>query len=169
MKWTKTELLNLQDQELEFNEKVEFDDSAFEKIASVHRVPEVYVSGVGYLSDKNCFEVDLEIEGVMECFCSITNELVEVPFETNSHEIFSFVETKDIEVHVVKNEIVELIPIIFQLITLEVPLRVVKEGNIDYPKGNGWRILSEREFEESKKDLIDPRLAKLKEFKTEKK
>ncbi len=168
MKWTKSELLNTRGHEFEFEEQVQFDEHAFDKVSSLHHVEDVFVSGVGHLNDDGQFEVDIDIEGVLICFCSITNELVEVPFETNSHEIFSFVDTEDVEIHVVKNEIVELIPIIFQLILLEVPLRVVKEGEIDYPKGDGWRILSEQEFEESSKNQQDPRLAKFKEFKTEK-
>ncbi len=169
MKWTRKELLNQGESGIEFDEIVQFDDKAFDKVSGLHQVKDVRVHGVGNLNSDNLFEVDVEIEGTMVCPCSITNELVEVPFETNSHEIFSFAPSDDVEIHVVKNEIVELIPIVFQLITLEVPLRVVKDGEINYPQGDGWRVLSEKEFEESRKDQIDPRLAKLKEFKTEKK
>lgn len=169
MKWTKSELLNLQDKELFFEEEVQFEDQAFNKASSVHHVEDVFVSGVARFNEQGYFEVELDVEGVLVCFCSVTNELVEVPFETNSHEIFSFVDTEDIEIHVVKNEVVELAPIVFQLILLEVPLRVVKDGSIEYPQGDGWRIYSEKDFEESKKRQVDPRLAKLKDFKVEKK
>ncbi|MFV0479524.1 MAG: YceD family protein [Anaerorhabdus sp.] len=169
MKWTKAQLLQHRDNAIEIDEFVQFQEIDFDREERLRGLKEVHVSGVGQFGHSmGTYEFDLDIAGVMICPCAITNELVEVPFETYSHEIFSFVDTEDIDVHVVKNEIIELLPVIFQLIALEVPLRVVKEGPIDYPKGDGWRILSEAEFEKSKEDQLDPRLAKLKEFKVEK-
>ena len=50
---------------------------------------------------------------------------------------------------------------------MEVPLKVVKEGIKEYPKGDGWEVVKEEDYTKSKKDDIDPRLAKLKEFKLE--
>ena len=37
----------------------------------------------------------------------------------------------------------------------------------EYPEGEGWKVYSEAEYQESRKDLDDPRLAKLKQFKNE--
>lgn len=166
MKWTKAELLNVMESQIEFDENVNFDKSAFVKNSRLKDLRDVHVSGVGYFGQSSDqFEVELEIEGVMLCPCAITNELVEVPFDTCSHEIFSFVDTEELDVHVIKNEIIELIPIVFQLINLEVPLRVVKEGEINYPKGDGWQVLSEEDYRKSKGSQIDPRLEKLKDFK----
>lgn len=168
MKWTRAELLNLQENQIHFDEFVEFDKNTFKMNERLRDLHDIHVSGVGYFSStSNEFEVELEITGIMECPCAITNESVDVPFDTCCHEVFSFVETDDVDVHVVKNEIIELIPVIFQLISLEVPLKVVKDGPIDYPKGNGWQIMSEEDYEKSKGSQIDPRLAKLKDFKIE--
>ena len=49
------------------------------------------------------------------------------------------------------------------MILMEVPLKVVKEGLIEYPKGNGWEVV--RESDQVEERPIDPRLAKLKDFK----
>ena len=46
-------------------------------------------------------------------------------------------------------------------------MHVVKEGIAKYPSGDGWRILSEDEYQKAKRSSIDPRLAKLREFKAE--
>ena len=81
--------------------------------------------------------------------------------------MFSFDKTNDEDVHEVKGDVVELLPVIFQLILMEVPLKVVKKGLKQYPKGDGWEVVKEEDYELSKKDEIDPRLAKLKEFKLE--
>lgn len=166
MKWTKVELLNLRENQLDFDEVVEFDNHCFDKEAVLKGLKNVHVSGTGAFGHGfDTFEFDLSIEGFMICPCAITNELVEVPFETYSHEIFSFVDTDEIDVHVVKNEIIELIPVVFQLIHLEIPLKVVKDGLVDYPQGDGWRLMKEEDYEKSKEKEIDPRLAKLKDFK----
>ena len=99
--------------------------------------------------------------------CSITLEDVEYDFHTKSLEVFSFDKTEDEDVHEVKGDVVELLPVIFQLILMEVPLKVVKEGIKEYPKGDGWEVVKEEDYTKSKNDDIDPRLAKLKEFKLE--
>lgn len=168
MKWTKAELLNLRENQVDFDEVVQFDERCFAKEVVLKGLKDVHVSGTGAFGHElDNFEFDLTIEGVMICPCAITNELVEVPFETYSHEIFSFVDTDEIDVHVVKNEIIELIPVVFQLIHLEIPLKVVKEGLVDYPQGDGWRVMKEEDYERSKVKEVDPRLAKLKDFKIE--
>ena len=50
-------------------------------------------------------------------------------------------------------------------ILLEVPLQATEATAEDYPSGDGWRVISEEEYEKSRKAEIDPRLAKLKEWK----
>jgi len=111
------------------------------------------------------FDVYMQIEGVMITPCAITNEDIYIPFEFDSNVLFSFIDNEDVDVYLVENDTVELAPVIFQLINLEVPLKAIKSGNIEYPKGDGWAIISEQDLIESKKNQIDPRLAKLKEFK----
>ena len=165
MRWTKGELINL-DKEVFFSEDLEFSKDSFEFDDRLLDVYDVHVEGEGlYDRETDTFTVDFDMDGVMVCPCAITNEPVEVPFESECHEVFSFVNTEDMDVHVVKNGIVELIPLIFQLIHLEIPLKVVKEGIIDYPGGDGWQVFSEEDYRSKKDDRIDPRLAKLKEFK----
>ena len=50
---------------------------------------------------------------------------------------------------------------------MEVPLKIVKEGLTQYPKGDGWEVVKEEDYIKEKSKEIDPRLAKLKEFKLE--
>ena len=68
--------------------------------------------------------------------------------------------------HVVTNETVSLLPAVVNLILLEVPLAITEKGSEEMPSGNGWRVISEAEYEKGRKDRIDPRLAKLKQFKS---
>ncbi|MCI5773870.1 MAG: YceD family protein [Erysipelotrichaceae bacterium] len=166
MKWTKKELISLQ--EIEFDEDIEFDKEALKNNQLLLDVQDLHLEGDGYFNDyEDKFEVDLHITGTMICPCAISNEPVNVDLDSLYHETFVFHEEDNLDVHVVKNDIVELLPIVFQLISLDVPLRVVSDKLKDYPSGDGWRVLSESEYQKAKHDQVDPRLAKLKEFKAE--
>lgn len=166
LKWTKTELLNKYDSKVTFNENLSFEPEAFINNKRLRGLENVHVSGEGYyIADLDIFEVDMEVSGLMITPCAITNEDIEYPFEFDSHLEFCFSETDDVDAYEVKNDVVELIPVIFQLINLEVPLKATLSGDVKYPHGKGWRIISEEDLKASKKDEIDPRLAKLKDFK----
>ena len=166
LKWTKTELLNTTDSTVMFDEYLTFERESFKDIKRLIGLEDVHVSGEGYYDPHtDLFDVDMQVDGIMITNCAITNEEIDVPFDFDSHVIFSFTDSDDLDLIVVENDIIELIPVIFRLIKLEVPLKAVSSGNIEYPKGEGWRIISEEDILELKKQEIDPRLAKLKEFK----
>lgn len=168
MKWSKLELLQAENGTIEFEDKIDFDPAVFSKMHQIRGLQDVTVSGnVHYdVSSERVF-ADLDIDGVMIVPCSITLEDVEYDFHTKSLEMFAFDKTDDKDVHETKGDVVELLPVIFQLILMEVPLKVVKEGLQQYPKGDGWEVVKEEDYEKAKSDEIDPRLAKLKEFKLE--
>ena len=168
MKWSRAELLQAEKHTIEFDEEIAFNSAAFAKMHQIRGLQDVTVSGnIHYDTTSERVFADLDIEGVMIVPCSITLEDVEYDFHTQSLEVFSFEKTDDEDVHEVKGDVVELLPVIFQLILLEVPLKVVKDGLKEYPKGDGWEVVKEEDYVKEKKDEIDPRLAKLKEFKLE--
>ena len=98
---------------------------------------------------------------------SIMGEANEYPFVLEYNETYSFEVIDEEDTGVVSGEVIDLMDAIIDAILLEVPLEVsdVQEG--EYPEGDGWKVYSEAEYQESRKDLIDPRLAKLKQFKSE--
>ena len=168
MKWTKGELLQAVDNTIEFNERIEFNEADLVKVSHLRKLKDVQVSGdIHYDESSDLAIANIHVSGVMVVPCSISLEDVEVEFDTSSTEMYSFAKNVgELDVHETKKDIVELYPAIFQLIVMEIPYKVVKPG-AKYPKGKGWEVVSEEEFRESKKDQIDPRLAKLKEFKIE--
>lgn len=152
---------------IQFRESITFDQAAFSKMNQIRGLQDVTVSGhIQYDEQRDRAYADLDIAGVMILPCSVTNEDVDYAFHTQSLEEFAFEKSNDEDVHVSKGDVVELMPVIFQLILMEIPLKVVKE-NVQYPRGKGWEVMKEEDYQKSKKDEIDPRLAKLKEFKTE--
>ena len=164
MKWSRVQLLKAKNQTISFDEEIFFDQEAFAKSNQIKSLQEVSVYGSLHY-DTSCDRVfcDITVEGVMILPCSITLEDVEYDFFSQSNEVFAFEKTNEDDVHLAKGDVIELLPIVFQMILMEVPLKVVKEGLIEYPKGNGWEVV--RESDQVEEKPIDPRLAKLKDFK----
>lgn len=169
LKWSKNEFLNSQNETITFDEEITFDHQIFSKINHLRGLHDVEVSGeIHYDTHSDLATCNFEVEGVMIVPCSITNEDVEYPFCTSDSQVFAFHKVnKDEDIVETKKDIVELMPVIFQHIILEIPLKVTKEGIKEYPKGNGWEVVSEIDFKNQKEKEIDPRLAKLREFKIE--
>ncbi len=167
MKWTRNELEH-NDAPVVFDEDIAIDDAVFASSVLIQGVTDVHVDGTGCLTDDdNIFTCDMHITGVMICPDAITGEPVEVPFETDSQEVYSFEETDEEGVRVVTDEVIDLLPAVIDAIMLEVPISVTEADESEYPSGDGWRVISEAEYQESRREQIDPRLAKLKEFKNE--
>lgn len=168
MRWSKAELLQAKDGVINIEDTISFEPEVFAKMHQIRGLQDVTVSGnIHYDTESDRVFADLDISGVMIVPCSITLEDVEYDFHTKSLEVFSFEKTDDEDVHEVKGDVVELLPVIFQLIVMEVPLKIVKEGLTQYPKGDGWEVVKEEDYIKEKSKEIDPRLAKLKEFKLE--
>ena len=104
----------------------------------------------------------VEIAGTMICPCAITLEDVRVPFEISDDTRLSFIDEEDSYFIEGNLDVWELC---LSFILPEVPIKVVKSDKIEYPRGDGWRVMTEEAYEESKKQEIDPRWAKLKEYK----
>ena len=149
----------------DFEEGLTFPSELFDQYAQINDLKDIIVSGTGDLDlkDKRLY-VDLNIKGTMILPCAITLEDVEYPFEINSTEVFAFEKPDPLEdVHEVKKDIVDLTPVVFENIMLEVPMRVVKDDANIKSKGKGWRIL-DNSTSDKDDDYIDPRLAKLKDY-----
>lgn len=169
LKWSKNELLNSQNETIHFDEEISFEPTVFSKMHHLRDLRDIEVRGeIQYDAHSDLAACTFQVEGVMIVPCSITNEDVEYPFETEHTQMFAFHKVnKDEDIIETKGDVIELMPTIFQTIILEVPLKVTKEGIKEYPKGDGWEVIREEDYIKSKKDEIDPRLAKLREFKIE--
>lgn len=168
MKWSKAQFLQSENGTIPFDEEITFESAAFAKMDHIRGLRDVRVSGNAHYDEfSNRVFANLHVEGIMIVPCSITMEDVEVAFDTSSEEIFAFDKCEDEDVHETKGDVIELLPVVFQLILMEVPLKVVKEGIKEYPKGKGWEVVKEEDYLKEKKQEIDPRLAKLKDFKVE--
>lgn len=106
--------------------------------------------------------IDYHLVGDMICPCALTNEDVIVPFEVKEDEKVAFKESD--EGYYFPDEI-SIEDLLVYIVSPEAPIKVVKKGEIVYPRGDGWAFMTEAE---EKKNKVDPRLAILKDYKFDK-
>ena len=117
-----------------------------------------------YYDASDELRINYRVQGDMVCPCAISLEDVYVPFDLSDddkvvgkpdEEGFLMDENKDIE------------KMVLYIVLPEVPIKVVKKEKIEYSRGDGWSFVSEKDYESSREDEIDPRLQKLMEYKVE--
>ena len=165
LKWNLQWIVKQIDGRFSFDEKLTFPDEMFHNLSQINGLKDVHVVGQGRLDMKNRqLYVDFNVKGQMILPCAVSLEDVNYPFDIESTVIFAFYKPQeDEELIEVKRDTVDLTPVVFQEIMMEVPMRVVKEGATLKTKGNGWKVLNE-EDDSQEEDYIDPRLAKLKDY-----
>ncbi len=165
MQWSLSDLLNLPNGHLEFQEEMDFKPEDLVRFKRIRNITKASVSGSGhYEPSQNRLYLNLNIQGEMIVPCDITLEDVVLPFSTKEDVVYSLVEDSDPDIYPSVNGVVDTLPTVLQLIYLEIPLKVVKEGIVDYPKGENWEVIKEEEYERSKKEQPDSRLEKLKDY-----
>ncbi len=149
----------------DIDEGLTFPIEMFNQYGHINNLKDVEVQGTGNLNVKEKrLYVDVTITGIMVLPCALTLEEIEYPFNIHAHEVFSFDKPDPLEeVREVKKNMVDLTPVIFELIMLDVPMRVVKDEAEIQVEGKGWKIF-DKDSELLKEDYIDPRLAKLKDY-----
>ena len=165
VKFTRIDFLNAENHVIDIDEWIAVEENDLLHHTSVKSVPEVHVTGTLDFDGKSLVSSDLELDGTMIVSDSITDEDIEVQFDTTSQQTYSFVpveDAEDQEIIVVKKDTIDINPEIFQAILYEAPMSITRLPRDQYPKGDGWQLLSDQDKEEPK---IDPRWEKLKDFK----
>lgn len=164
MKFTKKDFLSAKNGIIEIDEWIAVEENDLLHHTQVKSIPEVHVTGTLQFDHRSLVFSDLDLDGVMIVLDSITMEDLEVAFDTKSQETYSFdpIKENDEDIIVVKKDTVDINPEIFQAIIYEAPMSITRLPRDQYPKGDGWQLLSDQDKEEPK---IDPRWEKLNDFK----
>jgi uncharacterized protein len=164
MKWTINQLQKNRDKELKIDEYVNAEEIM--KIdPSIREVSSMHVTGSAYISSSK-ITFHLNINGYLTLPCSRTLVDVHYPINVTSIETFLLngpTYESDGEVHEVKGDVIDLTPIINEILLLEVPIQVIAEDRTEEgapQSGKDWEVIQEKE----KKDKVDPRLAGLAKF-----
>lgn len=138
---------------------IEIHDNMF-----INGVKEVKGSITFYYDDNHDLCISYHLIGTMLCPDSMTLKNVDVAFDieddlnvvtSEEEDGFYFIDNSDI------NEFVSYI------IEPEAPIMVENPDEKRYYSGDGWTILTEEEYNKRSKEEIDPRLAKLLEYREE--
>ena len=168
MKWTINQLNQLARKDLMIDETVDVKD-IMELDKSIRDISPVQVSGrVDLSSSKASFHIT--ISGSMILPCSRTLVDVKFPFEIRTTETFLLKETSnydlesDDDIHQVRGEVIDLLPLIKENILLEIPIQIFCDDSNSEDaapqSGQDWEVITE----DDKKNKIDPRLAGLAKF-----
>ncbi|HWO77432.1 MAG TPA: DUF177 domain-containing protein [Bacillus sp. (in: firmicutes)] len=166
MKWSINQLQKLRDKGLELNETMDLEEELKRVDSQIRGAAPVHVTGKADIGSSR-ITFHLKIEGALTLPCSRTLKDVHYPYHIESKETFLLnsngydSEEESDEVHLLEGDVLNLTPVIVELIVLEIPMQVYSEEakNEDdfHPSGQGWEFISEKQ----KKDKIDPRLAEL--------
>lgn len=107
------------------------------------------------------YEISMEVTGTMVLSCAVTLKPVDYPFhlkiEGNLEQILQEI---DENAKKIENSI-DILPIIWENILMEIPMRVVSEGAEEvHLEGDGWKLVTDKD---SAKET-NPALAKLKDL-----
>jgi uncharacterized protein len=165
LKWTLSQLQKYRNKDFSIDEIIQVDEIK-EDDPTIREVSPMHITGRGDI-DSTKVTFHLKIEGHLILPCSRTLVDVLLPINVETTETFllqgSVYETEE-EVYQVKDDVIDLMPIIREILLLEVPMQVFCE-DVDSEEaapqsGKDWEVVHEED--QSKK--VDPRLAELAKF-----
>ncbi|WP_299087124.1 YceD family protein [uncultured Metabacillus sp.] len=166
MKWTISQLHQLQSKGLRIDEEIDLS----ELITSHKDIRDLSLVNVNGRADISSTKVTfhLSISGSMVLPCSRTLVDVQYPFSIDTTETILLKPADydtDEDFYLAEGEMVDLTPVIKELILLEIPIQVfcddgTNEEGVAPQSGKDWQVISEEE----QKDKVDPRLAGLAKF-----
>lgn len=150
-----SKLLYNQVDEIVINEEIDIPKEYLNE--DIKDISKVNISG-SITNDGYMLSLNLNIKCTLTLICSISLKDVKYEIDTDIEEEIS--EDNDENMKILNNSI-DLLPIIWQNILMEIPIKVVspdvEEKNI---YGDGWKFITEEDEDKE----IDPRLSKLKDF-----
>ena len=139
--------------EIIINEELKIDEELY-KTTSIKDLKPVKVNGKIFYNISDEIELDIDVEGVMILEDSITLDPIDYPYSFHINEIVSSENEEIKEYYQNSKNTLDIMPILWQNIVLEVPISITKEKDA-HLSGEGWELNNEEE------DKIDPRLAEL--------
>ena len=157
-----TKLISSEIDEISINDSIEI-PKEYLNGTDIKDISKVSIDG-SITENGESYDLYLNIKCNLTLVCSVSLKDVNYPIDIEINEIISQTGENLEDFCKIVNNSIDLVPIIWQNILVEVPIRVVspdiKEENI---YGDGWKFIT---TEEENKE-IDPRLEKLKEFLSE--
>lgn len=126
MKWTLGQLAKIQ-KPMKIEYELDF-TSFLDKMDGVKAISPVFVKGecyeIGF--DEYVFSLDIKCELTMICAISLEN--VSYPLNIHTDEIFKTSNPDGDDINLVSNNMIDLDPVVLANVIMNIPMKVVKEG-----------------------------------------
>jgi len=151
------------DKEIIIDEVYSFPKSSLDN-TDIISLDDVKINGSIYKNSLDDLYINLSIDGVMVLPCAVTLEPVDYKFSVEIDDTLENI-MEEIDENYKKNEnSIDILPIIWENILMEMPMRVVSEKAYDAKlSGDGWKLITEDSHEE-----VNPEFEKLKDLLKEK-
>lgn len=131
--------LNANDEIIEIDEEFEIPEVDV-KNTEIKKISKVKVKGNIYKLDDGLFELNLNASGIMTLLCALSLEEIEYPFKIDIKN------TIEQENSINFTNILDIFPIVWENIVLEIPSRIVKDNINIKTSGNGWNLITDEEI-----------------------
>ncbi len=150
-------LINNRNSSIDINEFVSIPNEYY-KDTDIRELSKISVKGnIKELSD-DVFNLNITVSGAMVLPCALSLEDVDYPFEISIDEEVGFGDDFEKNYKIISNTL-DILPILWENIVLEIPSRVVKDNAKIKTEGDGWCLTSEEELKSNKlsdlKELLE--------------
>ena len=143
---------------LEINDECVFSKEEIEK-ANLLDLKEVYAKGNISKNSLDEYEINIIVEGIMTLPCAVSLKPVDYKFTSEINENLAEIMEKSPKKSENNQKTIDILPIIWENILMEIPIRVVSDDLDDIKtKGDGWELITDEE------EKVNPSLAKLKDL-----
>lgn len=171
MKWSIHQLSKYRQNGMPIDAEVQLDD-VMKRNKDIRHISPVHVKGhcTFGASQMTC---QFTMTATLTLPCSRTWEDVEYPIEVDAVEIFSWIDPEhrghdDEDIHYIDGEVIDLKPVLEELVLLEVPMQVFKEDTEGKVQGGkNWSYSTDEDEarqNENDEPKVDPRLADLAKY-----
>jgi len=132
MKWATHELRRLIRIDNQFEYVADMSAYLNEKLIDLVDISPVEVTGsFEYLEKENQFVFDITVDCTLTMLCAITLEEVAVPLHFETDLIFGH-DSEDDNLYLIEGNTIDLDPVVFANIVIEMPMKVVSEHAYDH-------------------------------------
>lgn len=145
-----TRLLNSYVEEVTFDDIIVFDDEYLSN-TDIRKLSPIVINGSIRKTMDDIYSLNVYVNGEMTLPCSISLEDVIIPININISEFLTDNEEFDEEYIKIIGKSIDIKPIIWQNVLMEVPIKVVNESiNRNSYNGEGWKLLTEEDLNNNK-------------------
>lgn len=142
-----TELINGSKDKIEINESISFDDDMCTR-AGIISLNNVSLLGSIYVDKADLYHIDIDVNGIMVLPCSITLKPVDYEFSFKIKEEYEEGEISNMTNDKNFKNTIDILPIIWENIVLEIPLKVLSSDAYDTKlEGDGWKLITDNSQE----------------------